>query len=443
MQSKTILTIVILTSHIIKCIAEFSSEVVWNNVYSLTNGIPSIYQNLASHDIQSSITAWTMNSENGQYHYYSLSTSNSSHLFGSNNYGLSFIRMNELSFNLIYLTTSANGQYVLGNGDMTSLSLYTSNDNGITMNLIAFASGETYFHSHKTNIICAMSSSGKFQAAVGVFLNYQPSIFISSDFGSSWDRMSQLNNDQSLPSEISISGNGKLHVYTSRSRLYISSNYGKTYNSLFQYPGYDKYDTDQGYLSTIVSENGKYQSVAYYFDGITTVFTSNGYGIDGSWSIATGYNKNTRPESSTISSTGQYQCFQLSSSIYCSSDWGVTYSKANIDSSSIITNVKMTSDASIVGYCFHNWNSANNWFDSKIFMGTRSKSSNEKSKAISFSSKSVISTNPSKQSMTDLCLSYCMKEPYCFYPTEFPTTNPTINPTIKPSSDATDSPTLE
>jgi hypothetical protein len=104
---------------------------------------------------------------------------------------------------------------------------YISKDYGKTWTLVVERLGGEF----GTGINCvAMSSTGEFQTAVGGILGSKNSgIYISSDYGNTWNQTSNPKVDNIYWNAISLSSSGKYQSAVGNNGLFTSNNFGKTW----------------------------------------------------------------------------------------------------------------------------------------------------------------------------------------------------------------------
>lgn len=255
--------------------------------------------------------------------------------FNINNYGYNWIDMTTSTIgvkNWMAISLSANGQFqsaVNSDGDV-----YISSDYGMswenTFNIGATLQDDgTYINESLSNCI-AISLNGQIQTACN-----GSQIFVSYDYGNTWNIKQNTVTENKIFVCISLNGQHQA-VISCGDTIYRSSDYGNTwtyisdefdalYNSIqsFQYAGIS------------MSYSGQYQTIV-----CEQIYTSNDYGV--SWTQQDIYSDgldhgfdDRNWTGVSISSTGQYQtAVDNGGDIYRSSDYGDNWTM--VDYTSIV-----------------------------------------------------------------------------------------------------------
>jgi hypothetical protein len=177
----------------------------------------------------------------------------------------------------------------------------------------------------------AISQDGKYQTAVvrGEF------IYVSNNSGISW--VNKTNTARGWE-DIAISANGQYQIASirggdilldtfvdSNSQIFISTNFGETWNPITNLPN------NQGWIKVAISADGRYQSVVAYTGGPCNdickgVFVSSDFGV--TWSEVVPAGKWVAIE---MSNDGRYQviCSTNSGEIKVSNNFGLTWLTVN------------------------------------------------------------------------------------------------------------------
>lgn len=279
-------------------------------------------------------------SQNGNYQ---LSAVKNGGVYYSSDFGNTWTEFLN-SFNWYGVSTSSDGRIILASN-------YTSNPH------ISKDYGNSW--SSITSIISswydtAMSDNGK-------YINISGSLFrgayISNDYGETFI-FNQFNIERGY---VDISSNGKYQIFKSSNNLYISSDYGITWETKNITGDYSsmsktgKYIITDNYLSSnygndftlsvqpgtgrgSLSADGKYQMI---LNG-DSIFNSSNYGID--WE--SGVSVTNSLLLSDMSSDGKYRivCSENKDYLYISNDFGITWSQKCIQKK--YKGVTMSSDGS-------------------------------------------------------------------------------------------------
>jgi photosystem II stability/assembly factor-like uncharacterized protein len=180
----------------------------------------------------------------------------------------------------------------------------------------------------------SVSASGKYQIVTtqdDATQTSKSTVHISSDYGQTWTTETSIPNtsDPNYPNytanTTSISGCGKYQAVfdTANNKLFVSSNFGTNFSNNYS-PGVTSYHC--------MSSSGKYH---YLIPRNTDtnisskIYRSTDYGV--TWSATTVVtNAGIDPKSIATSSGGQYVSFIASSYIYNSNDYGFTWSTASV-----------------------------------------------------------------------------------------------------------------
>jgi hypothetical protein len=286
-------------------------------------------------------------SSNGQFQYAVATANNqtsgvaSGGVFYSNNYGVSFTKISNVSSNTYWnsISISSNGQFITlvsgtssvidGSTGATGGTVYISNDSGSTFTSVSSLTTSVYNYFSVT-----MSSSGQYQTIVADGPSSSGSsgtsnMWTSSNYGNTWTLVPQSNfyNATSIPTwnwtSVSMSASGQYQTAVAAKPntgdyIYISYNYGVNWN----------YKTSTGIWSAVaVSSSGQYQLACY---------SDNTSGGDGGLYFSQNYgNSFNRLNDSAnywyccaISSSGQIQAAGIAPfKLYSSS--GIAYGDAS------------------------------------------------------------------------------------------------------------------
>lgn len=170
----------------------------------------------------------------------------------------------------------------------------------------------------------AISSDGKYQTVITK--NY---IYRSSNYGasSSWEKYNIVSYNWT---NIAMSSTGQYQTATRKDALnkgyiYISSNYGQNFDGMFS-----PVVKDNHWWSNIaISSNGQYQTATlndgtYSTQGV--IYISSNYGQ--TWQIRY-YFGGSYWQDIAMSSTGQYQTAVINANIYTSKDYGINWEKVS------------------------------------------------------------------------------------------------------------------
>ena len=220
-----------------------------------------------------------------------------------------------------FISNSASGKYqvvTLGNsnGLLANNGIFTSNNYGITGTKVGlFTSGISCVFNG-----CSISTSGQYQLVVGDNRN-QGSVFLSTDFGSTFSTVSYFSSITQNNSSCVISSSAQYQLITvdssSTAGAYLSSNFGSNWSiiSTSSIPASTVYSTCS------MSASGQYQLIG---NSTTTLYTSSNYGS--TWTSTT---LSGNILSSSISSSGQYQLVGTSSNLYLSNNYGSSFTSIN------------------------------------------------------------------------------------------------------------------
>lgn len=227
--------------------------------------------------------------------------------------------------------------------------IYISNNYGetFTQNTTLGPSGITSWLS------IDMSSDGKYQSACGFGI-----VATSNNYGGTWSPINSntsdnlfglFGNDATAWNSISVSSSGQYQIVTSfDSKIFISSDYGKTWisNSQFMPSGFNT-------ISVASSDNFDYVTLIGYQGGDSTksiiVFVSS----DGGKTFSNLYELSASLETPTylnVSPSGQYQAFTTHENLYLSGNYGiawVVHSLAQDNEDSYINSVYVLDDGTV------------------------------------------------------------------------------------------------
>jgi len=239
----------------------------------------------------------------------------SGRIFTSYNYGATWIdRTNNYPYSgLRGVAISQGGKYQIA-ADYPN-KIFISNNSGVTWSPVSFNGENRGYQS------VAISANGQYQAATMIqgssdnifdpFVDPNPELIISSDFGQTWEskllgsfRSVSMSSDGRYITAVSFNGGG-----------YVSDNYGETWS---QYLGVGPW------TSVSISEDGKYQTACSSYGPLVV---SNNYGV--SWfnkdSIRAWYDV-------SVGGNGQYQAAAVylipglsDRGIYISNNYGETW----------------------------------------------------------------------------------------------------------------------
>lgn len=149
----------------------------------------------------------------------------------------------------------------------------------------------------------SISSSGKYQTAVATNVHDDVKVFTSSDFGVTWFSPA-LSPTPNNARSVSVSSSGQYQIFSACGKIYISSNYGQNW-TVASAPGANACWTAVG-----VSSSGRYQTAAISLSPNVTdgrIYTSSDYGVTWIAASAPAPYDLSPWVSIAISSTGQYQ----------------------------------------------------------------------------------------------------------------------------------------
>jgi hypothetical protein len=220
-----------------------------------------------------------------------------------------------LSYSGQYISVIANSGYI-----------YVSSTYGQTWTQITTANGLTATNIYFTAL--SMSSSGQYQAAAYQATATAGSVFISSNYGQTWNLIASGSNQQMM--NIAVSATGQYMIltpnYNATANIYVSSTYGQSWTSTSQQL--------VGSWGCAISGTGQYMLASY---GNNATYLSSNYGT--SWSSIASLTQ--IGGSYAISYTGQYMVVpQGANGIYVSSTYGQSwtqYSSYTIARSSAIS----------------------------------------------------------------------------------------------------------
>jgi hypothetical protein len=248
---------------------------------------------------------WIAMSSTGQYQ--SATTMDSSgRIYVSSDYGLTWEEKGH-SAAWLHIYISSSGQYQLVSEELEK-GIWLSSDYGQTWVQTTLPG-----HGHGA----AFSLDGRYQIITAwnfTVPENQWSIFISSDYGQTW--VYKLDRLDSLYSVVSSSGQYQMVAYDYLNKLFISSDYGQTWNNV----GISGSTFNRENNPTL-STDGQHQS---YPSGNAWGYiqVSNNYGETWTNTIQIGV-----WEKMVMSSDGSYQlCYSNDGKVYCSIDFGVSWS---------------------------------------------------------------------------------------------------------------------
>jgi hypothetical protein len=176
-------------------------------------------------------------------------------------------------------------------------------------------------------ISIAVSGSGQYQAAV-----VNDGYYLSSDYGNNWTSVTPITSSTAL-SGVGMSTSGQYQTVCSDSSfgnacLAVSSNYGATWSTKFSGLG-------SAFIKVAISASGQYQ---YVSTASTSLYVSSDYG--NTWNI---YNVLTKGYGLSTSASGQYVILAAFTGIQVSSNYGVDFKTVVSFSSSYSTAVMNSS----------------------------------------------------------------------------------------------------
>lgn len=253
------------------------------------------------YNIGYSITISIGVSQDGKYQ----TVSNGSHIYISSDYGTTWRNVYSVGTSNVFVSVSLCGKYqtILSCGD----SLYTSNNYGVTWTRLSDENNELYnsIETFPTGGV-SLSFTGQYQCIAC------ETIWISKDFGQTWRDVfdGQYFNDHNWEG-ISISTTGQIQsAIDSGGNIYVSHDFGATWNPITSLNVLNK-----EWQSISISADANFQT-AIEVGG--AIYVSLDYGS--TWAISTDtntYNRNWQAVS--VSANGQYQtAVEYGGSIYIS-----------------------------------------------------------------------------------------------------------------------------
>ena len=232
-------------------------------------------------------------------------------MFTSNfNVGQQFVPINSPMANLNNVAISTSGQYQT----ITGIYLLISNNYGVTWTQKQY---DTFFS------CVEISSSGQYQ-----LVGAQSALYLSNDFGITWNSINSISIDTyNTFTAVAISASGQYQSVTRNGSLgmkgiYISSDYGTTFiNTL------SPEMNGKTLIKVKMSGSGQYQTVLTQENNI---YTSTNYGV--TWALNNiNTNNLTNVSGLAMCASGQYQTISFYENIgfYISSDFGNTWSFTN------------------------------------------------------------------------------------------------------------------
>lgn len=296
---------------------------------------------------------WTSiaTSSTGQYQlvsaYSSAVIDTDGSLYSSSNYGTTWTRVvnttaaNRSPFWSVAMSSTGKYQTAVSYNNQNSYInnayfIYTSNNFGSTW----IPTGTTY----KGCYDIALSATGQYQVIVQNFDTSLDnlSIYLSSDYGTTWNRCSALANSTYLNS-VAISSTGQYIVITQGNfnktitgNIFVSNDFGITFRVV-------SIGAPQYWTSCAMSATGQYQ---YACIANINIYISIDYGV--TWTASPASLSNNW-KSITVSANGQYVVAAVNNgTIYTSINFGTTFQISNSDTA-YWNCVAMSSDGKYIG----------------------------------------------------------------------------------------------
>ena len=280
-------------------------------------------------------------SANGQFQiasdYGTSSTSYAtSYIYVSNNYGLSWRSITSITnfgCPFISVSISSSGQYMIALLNATTQTYYyTSNDYGVTWTQSV---GSINSFQLKNIYASAMSSTGQYQVFLQNFSNNTYFIYLSNNYGNSFNNTFTISNPNNYTS-IAISSTGQYITACGNSGIYNSNNFGNYWS---------KVSSVSNFSCITLSATGQYQ---YCCVNSGQIYYSNNYGII--WTLLSASPSGTW-KSITVSSNGQYvAAAQKSGNIYTSNNFGNSWTITKAGSKSW-NSIAMSSNGNYITAC--------------------------------------------------------------------------------------------
>ena len=244
-----------------------------------------------------------------------------------------------VSGNLYYqqVVVSASGQYQMVHFSVSpsSLYIYNSSDFGSTWDPVTFSS-----YSNNYNVRIAISASGQYQFILYGNTTLGELINISNDYGTNWTTYTVSSSFKFSSVYLAVSASGQYVTFctsiNANNYVYTSSNYGKSFvqNTTIT--------SANGFAGMAMSASGQYQTIT---SSLPLVYISSDYGQ--TWNLPTtgsGYSS----DSISISASGQYQVMGSFLQMIYSKDYGNNWSTISVANIGVCTGVSISASGQYI-----------------------------------------------------------------------------------------------